>query len=91
MGTEMTPSQTVETRIREFMIKQFPLARKNGVKPGEKWLETGMLDSLGILDLVQFLETEFSLKIEDDELQPESFESLEAVSKFVRRKSDVDQ
>jgi acyl carrier protein len=84
----MTQSQTSEDRVRDFILKQFPLARKNGVKPDEKWLETGMLDSLGILDLVHFLETEFSLSVSDDELLPENFESLDAVVSFVRKKGE---
>jgi acyl carrier protein len=82
----MTEAQTVEGRIREFILKHFPLARKNDVKPGEKWLETGLLDSLGILDLVHFLEEEFSLHISDEELLPENFESLSAVAAFVQTK-----
>jgi acyl carrier protein len=80
-------AQTTEDRIREFILKHFPLARKNGVKADEKWLETGMIDSLGILDLVHFLESEFCLQISDEELLPENFESLKTVTDFVCRKS----
>jgi acyl carrier protein len=80
-------AQTTEDRIREFILKHFPLARKNGVKPEEKWLETGMIDSLGILDLVHFLESEFTVQISDEELLPENFESLKTVTDFVCRKN----
>ena len=72
-----------EARLRDFVLKTFPLARKNGIKEGEKWLETGVMDSLGILDLVQFLEKEFAIQVSDDELLPENFESLSAVVSFV--------
>jgi acyl carrier protein len=82
----VTATQTVEERIREFVLKHFPLARKKGLKPGEKWLESGVLDSLGILDLVHFLEQDLSLHLADEELTPENFESLEAVGLFVRAK-----
>jgi acyl carrier protein len=85
----MMQAQTIEDRIREFVLKQFPLARKQGVKPNDKWLETGMLDSLGILDLVHFLEQEFSLQVSDDELLPENFESLDAVVTFVRKRTET--
>jgi len=84
----MMPSQTAESRIREFILKNFPLARKNGLKPNDKWLETGMIDSLGILDLVSFLEKEFSLAISDEDLEPRNFESLEAVAEFVVKKAE---
>jgi acyl carrier protein len=84
----MTQAQTAENRIRGFIVKHFPIARKNGLKPDEKWLETGMIDSLGILDIIHFLEEEFSLVISDDELQPNNFESLDAVVEFIRTKRD---
>lgn len=80
-------AQTTEDRIREFILKHFPLARKNGVKADDKWLETGMIDSLGILDLVHFLESEFQLQVSDEDLLPENFESLKTVTDFVCRKS----
>jgi acyl carrier protein len=85
----MAQAQTVEDRVRDFVLKQFPLARKNGVKPEDKWLENGLLDSLGILDLVHFLEAEFSIHVSDDELSPENFQSLAAVVSFVQVKQSA--
>ena len=82
----MEQDGTTEDRIREFILAHFPLARKKGVRPDEKWLESGMIDSLGMLDLVHFLEEEFALQVSDEELSPENFESLQAVSAFVRAK-----
>lgn len=82
----MTQTSMIENSIREFVLKQFPLARKNGLKPGDKWLENGLLDSLGILDLVHYLEEEFSIQASDDELVPENFESLSAVVGFTQKK-----
>lgn len=83
----MTQTQSsIEDRIREFLLKHFPLAKKRGVTPTEKWLETGLIDSLGILDLVHFLEEEFAIHIADEELLPETFQSLDAVTAFVTQK-----
>jgi acyl carrier protein len=82
----MTQTQTIEDRVREFVLKQFPLARKNGLKPEERWLESGLIDSLGILDLVHFLEEEFTVQVTDEELLPDNFQSLQAVAAFVRAK-----
>ena len=82
----MTGAQNIENIISEFVLKTFPLARQNGMARDKKWLQTGVIDSLGILDLVHFLENEFSVQITDEELLPENFESLEAVSFFVRQK-----
>jgi len=82
----MAQTETAENRIREFVLKQFPLARKTGIQPGDKWLENGLLDSLGILDLVHFLEEDFAIHVSDDELMPDNFQSLAAVVSFVEAK-----
>jgi acyl carrier protein len=76
----------VEEPIREFVLKSFPLARKKGITASEKWLESGVLDSLGILDLVHFLEERFFIQISDEELLPENFESFASVAEFAQRK-----
>ena len=82
----MAQTPIIENSIREFVLKQFPLARKNGLNSGDRWLENGLLDSLGILDLVHFLEGEFSIQASDDELIPENFETLSAVAEFTQKK-----
>lgn len=82
----MAEAQTIDDRIRDFVLKHFPLARKNGLKPEDSWLESGLIDSLGILDLVHFLEQEFSIQVSDEELLPENFQSLISVADFVRKK-----
>ena len=82
----MTQTQTIEDRVRDFVLKQFPLARKNGLKSDERWLESGLIDSLGILDLVHFLEEELKVQVTDEELLPDNFQSLQAVADFVRNK-----
>jgi len=87
----VTHSQTIEERIREFVQRTFPLARKKNVHENDKWLEAGILDSLGILDLVHFLEQEFSIQISDEELDPANFESLGAVASFARKKALLHQ
>jgi len=82
----MQSTQPISDAIRNFVISQFPLARKRGVTDSDLLLETGVLDSLGILDVVQFIETEFGLHIEDDELLPENFQSIQNLSEFVQKK-----
>lgn len=82
----MTNPQSVAVRIREFVLKTFPPAGKRTLGDDEKWLESGLIESLGILDLIHFLETEFSIEVSDEELLPENFQSLSAAATFVQRK-----
>ena len=83
---QATVSST-EQRICAFLAEKFPLARKAGVGRDTGLLEKGILDSLGILDVVSFLETEFSMVVSNDELVPENFQTLAAISAFVLKKN----
>lgn len=80
-------TDSMEQRIHAFLLEKFPLARKTGVGRDTALLEKGILDSLGILDVVSFLESEFSMVISDDELLPENFQSLGTLSTFVMKKT----
>ena len=50
------------------------------------FLEEGIIDSTGILELIMFLEETYGLKIEDDELIPDNLDTLQNVTKFIERK-----
>jgi acyl carrier protein len=75
------------SEIREFILKSFPLARKKQIKDSDALLKSGILDSLGILTVVMFLEKEFSVKIEDEELIPENFETIDQMAAFLENKT----
>ncbi|MEQ1844765.1 MAG: acyl carrier protein [Nitrospira sp.] len=75
-----------EKSIRNFVLERFPLARQRSVSNQESLLENGILDSLGILEVVTFLEGEFLITVDDDELQPENFASIASMSAYVGHK-----
>jgi acyl carrier protein len=81
----MSSSSTV-ARIREYLRHQFPSARQHGLAEGDQLLANGILDSLGVLDLVGYLEQEFGITISDDDLVPEHFETLGRVASFVEER-----
>jgi len=86
-GMDQTTTSSIEQRIHAFLLEKFPLARKAGIGKDTALLEKGILDSLGILDVVSFLETEFSMVVNDEELLPENFQTVGALSAFVLTKS----
>ena len=73
-------------RIVAFILENFPLARKRPLAGDDNILESGIVDSLGILDLVSFLEQEFVIVVADDELIPENFQSVARLTRFVEQK-----
>ena len=71
------------------MLKQFisdELAPENNVEnldENDSLLESGIIDSMGILKLITFIEDNFEIKIEAEELIPENFETLYAISNMI--------
>jgi acyl carrier protein len=79
-------SPSLDSDLRQFILKRFPLARKQQVKNSDALLESGMLDSLGILEVVAFMEQTFSVTISDEDLIPDNFLTIERMAAFVRQK-----
>ena len=72
--------------IRHFVVENFLFGDGEQLKEDTSFLETGIIDSTGILELVMFLEETYSMKIEDDELIPENLDNLSNIAKFLRGK-----
>jgi acyl carrier protein len=80
----------LNAQIRQFLLKKFPLARKRQLTDSDALLESGILDSQGVLDLVSFLEEQFSITIADDELVPENFQTIGRIAAFVETRTTRD-
>ncbi len=82
--------QTIERDIRQFVIANFLFGEDNGsLKADESFLETGIIDSTGVLELVAFLESTYGFRVRDNELTPDNLDSLDKVAAFVRRKQQA--
>jgi acyl carrier protein len=77
---------TVSAHIKDFIWQHFPLARTRKIVGTDHLLEKGILDSLGILEVVAFIENEFHIILNDDDLMPENFQSVESIAAFVQRR-----
>jgi acyl carrier protein len=76
----------VHARVRAYIFEKFPLAKSMGLDDRGPLLERGVIDSLGILDLVNHLEQEFGIAVADEEMAPENFQSIEKISVYVGEK-----
>ncbi len=74
-------------RIKVFILEQIPKARQLDIKNEDELIETGLLDSLGILDVVTYLEEEFEITVSDEELIPDNFQSIDAMAEYVHGKN----
>jgi len=80
-------SEANTARLRDFILQNFPTARKRRIDDDSPLLESGVIDSLGMLDIVKFLEQTFEIKVEDEELSPDNFASIRCLSDFAMKKS----
>lgn len=85
------PRQTTITSIRNFISGNFPAVRKQNLGDTDLLLQSGIIDSMGILDLVEHLETTFDISVADDDLVPENFDSIETIAAFVEKKQNQHQ
>lgn len=74
----------VEASVRGFLNDQVAVRHDSGaVSADESLLDSGLLDSASILELVSFLEERFGFVISDEELLPENFETINAIVELV--------
>jgi acyl carrier protein len=86
----MTAMQTAEV-IREFVVDNFLFGDDENLKEGDSFLENGIVDSTGILELVEFIEKTYHIQVEDDELIPENLDSIANVVKYLEHKRNGNQ
>ena len=77
-----------ETRdkIRAFIMENFLFGNDQGLNDDTSLLDEGIIDSTGILELVSFLEEEFDISVEDDEILPENLDSITNATAYLEKK-----
>lgn len=78
--------QTIQQEIRHFVIQNFLFGQDGQLRNDDSFLESGVIDSTGVLELVAFLQEKFQVTIEDDDLVPANLDSIERVTRFIERK-----
>jgi acyl carrier protein len=73
-------------RIRQFIIENFLFEEDDNLKEDTSFLENGIIDSTGVLELVMFIEETYGINVEDDEMVPENLDSISNIAEYVQRK-----
>jgi len=77
----------LDKELRKYIKARFLHGDGNKLTDNVSLFESGIVDSLGILHLVSFLEEKFNVKIEDEEMIPENFETINKLIVFIRQKN----
>jgi acyl carrier protein len=77
----------VEQELRRFVIDNFPFGQAgDALSNDDSFLDRGIIDSTGVLELVTFLEERYDIKVEDEELVPDNLDSINRLVRFLERK-----
>ncbi len=75
-----------EQQIRQFLVENFlPDVAPGDIESDFDLLENGVVDSLGLLTLIGWVEDNFDLAVSDEDLSPEKFDSITAITSYVDR------
>ena len=80
----------IQSTIIDFIKENFIMGRsETAIDVEESLIESGIMDSTGVLELVEFLEATFDIQIEDEELIPENLETIQNIIAFLKTKGVV--
>jgi len=77
----------IREQIKAYVIDTFLFGDGNGLENKSSFLDEGIIDSTGILELVAYLEENFNITVEDEELIPEHLDSIDNIAAFLEIKS----
>ncbi|MBE3129657.1 MAG: acyl carrier protein [Acidobacteria bacterium] len=76
-----------ENDIRQFVAGRFLCGDDKKLGDQDSLLEAGIIDSTGILELINHLEEHYGIKVNDDELVPENLDTIASISAFLGKKT----
>ena len=81
----MNKVSEIDEKVRQFIVET-TYTPSEKINNNTLIFVQGIFDSMGFISLINFLEEEFDIQAEDSELLEENFESIDAISRFIKRK-----
>lgn len=75
----------IKEDVRNYIIETSMMNGKD-LHEDTQIFDAGILDSMGLLFLIEFLNEKFSIEVSDEELLPTNFESINSITKFIQQK-----
>ena len=80
---------SVEAAIRHYVLESFLFTNdETRLQDDDSFLDSGVVDSTGVLELVSFVEETFGIVVEDQEIVPENFDSVAQLARYVHQKTE---
>ena len=82
--------QNVLEQARDFVVENFMYMRKvKTIGDEESLLRTGVISSLGMMEVVEWVESTFGVSVDPDEITEQNFDTLRGIARFVSAKGNV--
>ncbi len=76
----------IKEQIRAFLTSNFYVADQASLGNNVSLLDQGIIDSTGVLEVIFFIEENFGIKVEDNEMLPDNLDSIDRIADYVARK-----
>lgn len=76
----------VTSDIRQFVIDNFLFGKQGNLDNEESLLGKGIIDSTGVLELIQFIEDRYGIRVEDEEAVPRNLDGVNNVANYIHNK-----
>ena len=78
---------SVEQKLRDFILENYLFTDdQSALNNSDSFLEQGIIDSTGIMEVIFFIEEQFGISVEDEEMIPENLDSIDNLVKFIGTK-----
>jgi acyl carrier protein len=76
----------ISAALIDYIQKELAIGRAKAIQPDDDLFSTGVLDSLGILQLVLFIERQLGIKVPDEDVVLENFQTVDAMTRYLQAK-----
>jgi acyl carrier protein len=79
---------STEAKLRIFIMENYMFTEdQSALKNSDSFLDMGIIDSTGIMEVILFIEEEFDIEIDDEEMIPENLDSIDNIVAFLAKKT----
>jgi acyl carrier protein len=80
----------IRDKIKEYIVETFLFSDGGfNLDDDASFLDEGIIDSMGVLELIMFTEESFNIVVEDEEIKPENFDSVNNLYQYIQQKQSV--
>ena len=82
--------QKIKNEIRHYILENFLFGyREDEIEDSASFLKIGVLDSMGIMELVAYLQREYKVAVADEDIVPDNLDSIDCIANFLLKKGVI--